>query len=1121
MPETFDHIAYLAEEIGPRPAGSDQEQQAALYIADTIQQESGLHAEIEDFHPRSDGTLVQAVCGLIGLIVVILALIFPVMAIPAIIIAVLLAVVMVLEQTGRPFVSNMLRGKDSQNIVAKYVPDGGTTRTRKIVIVANYDSGKNRRELTPAFLSILPIINKAVLIAFIALPVLLLIRGLFFLNSSGAAAIIVDVLVVLVALVALVPFVLSVLARFSKYNDGANCNAAGVAVLMEAALRVGGNARPYGMQGDWETEPYRDDEPIIHGEDAARVAGVIPQDAEISYEYEGDFENAGEAAFADGADAVEPADAGFVARPAAGFEEVDEDADPAERLLAAKRAIAALTGRPTSTTISCDLDKLREADAQRKAQAGAATADVATAKAATAEAEEYIEPAPEEKPQRLTSEAKEEVAPIVADAPEADEQQAEEQAEAAQPVAEPEPESEPEPEPEPEPVYDDDPNVPAWFKRAQAKARRNPDEDNVPVQRSRFADALRIAEATSAARFANSAPEPEPVEITTELGRQIEDMRSMINQAPELHYDRALLEEVDRTEAERSAALGIQETKEDILFSAVDYAEEVADRIGDKLEQAKDAFAQDAAEFKQAMIEAPVKIADDIDAEVQELPTVKDVVDAMKEAADDVPEAAADMPEDDLGETIAMPALDPKNAIPALRAIPRVDLPTISEPAQPADAEEKDPGYRSSLRTTLPSITGSISYVNPAFGGQAGPEQGADEAAELTVPEIKGSPVLRADALPSFGASQDDDAEDVSFPDADDVSSDFEDAYFDDADIDAFDDDFDDRDDYEDQGDFDQPKKEGLFSKLFKRGKKQDDLDVSTNEWLDVDEDYNARSVGAARGSWESFKSDDFDDYDDADDFDGFEEMNNGGDWNNSGWGRGWNGGAFSGLKQKLSSTIHRDGKKDALEEDEYADEISPYDYEDEYDSQGYEPAYDVEFEPEPEPEPEPERPRSRRRNYERGSISSMRTLDLDTEVWFVALGSQYSGNAGMKAFLAAHERELHGALVIELDGLGAGELCCVKKEGTGQPVEASRRALRFLKKAENITGLKLGSENILWAEGASSLAIRHGISALHLVGASQGKPAFRGEEADTVDNIDLDVLAENTDFVMELLKTI
>ncbi|MBQ2682091.1 MAG: aminopeptidase, partial [Eggerthellaceae bacterium] len=174
MPDTFDHIAYLAEEIGPRPAGSDREQQAALYIADTIQQESGLHAEIEDFHPRSDGEFVHAVCGIIGLLVVILALVFPVMAIPAIIITLILAVIAVLEQTGHASLSNLLPGKDSQNIVAKYVPENGTTRTRKIVVVANYDTSKVRRELGPAFLPSLPFVNKAVLIASIAMPVLLL-----------------------------------------------------------------------------------------------------------------------------------------------------------------------------------------------------------------------------------------------------------------------------------------------------------------------------------------------------------------------------------------------------------------------------------------------------------------------------------------------------------------------------------------------------------------------------------------------------------------------------------------------------------------------------------------------------------------------------------------------------------------------------------------------------------------------------------------------------------------------------------------------------------------------------------------------------------------------------------
>ena len=49
MPEILDHVAYLSQEIGPRPAGTEEEQQAALYITDQMQQEAGLSAVMEDF----------------------------------------------------------------------------------------------------------------------------------------------------------------------------------------------------------------------------------------------------------------------------------------------------------------------------------------------------------------------------------------------------------------------------------------------------------------------------------------------------------------------------------------------------------------------------------------------------------------------------------------------------------------------------------------------------------------------------------------------------------------------------------------------------------------------------------------------------------------------------------------------------------------------------------------------------------------------------------------------------------------------------------------------------------------------------------------------------------------
>lgn len=80
----------------------------------------------------------------------------------------------------------------------------------------------------------------------------------------------------------------------------------------------------------------------------------------------------------------------------------------------------------------------------------------------------------------------------------------------------------------------------------------------------------------------------------------------------------------------------------------------------------------------------------------------------------------------------------------------------------------------------------------------------------------------------------------------------------------------------------------------------------------------------------------------------------------------------------------------------------------------------------------------------------------IDMEVWFVALGSELAGNGGMKAFMAAHEAELKGALIVELEALGAGELTLIDKEGTYVPKKASSRMKRLVRKAGQATGLKV-----------------------------------------------------------------
>ena len=72
--------------------------------------------------------------------------------------------------------------------------------------------------------------------------------------------------------------------------------------------------------------------------------------------------------------------------------------------------------------------------------------------------------------------------------------------------------------------------------------------------------------------------------------------------------------------------------------------------------------------------------------------------------------------------------------------------------------------------------------------------------------------------------------------------------------------------------------------------------------------------------------------------------------------------------------------------------------------------------------------------------IYRFRHPDIDTEVWFVALGSELVNNGGMRAFLAEHAQDLCGSVIIDIDALGAGDLALVEREGSFRSVATSSR---------------------------------------------------------------------------------
>ncbi len=1042
MAELNEHVAYLSQEIGPRPAGTEEEQRAALYISEQFSAEAGLTTAMEDFQCNPDSSLPRTLCSGVAVLVTLVATIVGALAVPAIVVSLICAALAAAEVFDKPVLSRLLNRGVSQNVVARYLPAKSPTRAsrrRKVIVVANYDSGKVRRDLNGAMPAVLPILYWVELAMLVVMPLLLAIRMV--LAPDGSVLVVFNVLLAVAMVVAVLPVASFLLEKFANYNEGANCNAAGVAVLLEVASRVAA-AR------DLPDAP----EPTVHGEAAAVSAGLVPEGAEIVYHTGNTSEDLGTS--------MESA---------------------AERLAAAKAAVAALSGKPVSATPT----------------------EVATEDESPAKGEENgaVEVSPEES---LTPSSAAVVVPVAAPA-------------YAAPVEH---------------------QVPEWFKKGQEQAKKPAKEK--PVQRSRYATALERAEEEINAR------EEHERRNLDELSERMRVMRASVQAASAA---------AGATPTEIMDSVVADESSEEI--SAPPSASAVNEEASPSLAPVLPAIEVPAVEADQlpspsnntvsAMLADIPAIASEPASSETGTPASKPVVSAVPAApvvpqpTDDPDVTVRDGQRPLTGATVAVPPIDlsTSDAPAAPAGGQRVVVPSVREVAEtPASAPAAAPRRRRAI--TLPNIgisqelprismddcqqAAPLSEDRPEHDGRVHdlsavipsvttPEppsavSGTREAALLdalpslgrttttTDPALSGS-ISLAGTFSSMGATG------AAAPIGDELleNASENDIYIEDVDDSAYMEQITETGAMAGPGYVEMPKSRfgGIFGKF--RRKKREEAS-SPQEWLDVEESFDAREVGAARGGWESFREEgDIQAYDEEyldadattafspefdDDFaeDGFDAPRS-----SHRRGRHFEGGAFS-----------RDQFDDESEGEENqtsaADPSSVF-------GEGL-PA-DFVFEPTPEIE----------------QIEQFHSDRIDMEVWFVALGSELAGNGGMKAFMAAHEVELKGALIVELEALGAGELTLIDKEGTYVPKKASSRMKRLVRKAGQATGLKVPEATMEWRNSASAYALKHGQQALHLAGMDGRKPAFFAEEDDVIENIDNDMLALNSDFVMEVLKHI
>ena len=1060
MAQLMEYAEYLAKEIGPRPAGTEEEQQAALYITERFQKDSGFAAQIEEFNCSSNIEMLSAVPGLVVIVVAILAMIFPILSLPAFILAVIATVIFVLESFGQPVATRSLARGMSQNVVAKYQPHAGeenARRSRKVVLVAHYDTGK----VTPALVKRIESLNLPVPVALINVCGMILASFFLLVHifvNAGVGGIVVNVLTVICLIVCAYPALKAFLMRSAPYNEGANNNATGTAALVEVARRI---SRGSMSEADLANDPAYAGV-SIHGEAAAWESGLVPEGAQIRYEAE---------------QLVPPAELG----------EYDEE----ERLLAAKAAIAAMTGRPverrTYGSVASKLVNSRAHDDDfepaRGEDAEAVLDDAGIDRPADNAAEYEPADAPEIDGPRDEGASDDGFAPVVWDskAPATFSAPANIQPETADTVA----------------GYT---NAPSWFVSAQQNAKK-PAGETGPIQRSRYAEAIEAAEREADARERERA-ERERVQREEELKA--------------------------REEAARAAISASLTPKAEDIPMVIEPVEAEAD-AAEEAPAASAAPAAPAAGTSMSFIPYAEAHPDDV------------------VAVSGHPGTYGGRPADDefaasLGSTTAF---DPRMVNETTAGAPSAQgrlsgLPSIdAAPSAGKSAANDNPsrsGMFRKLRTDVPSLSGVIRMQEagedvsqkPAPWPPEPPAPAVD-ALEAPVDELPGSydptVALRPEEAPEPVDYDMELADERAGFDG--YEGDYERGYeggFDDY-ADDYDRGYDDERGYDDDyrepaprrtergrggrsrgnsdarpsrnrrsragGRAEKPKKGGFFSRFLR--KDAEELEDTPQEWLEVDDDFDARTVGRERGGWESFRDDRYDDYDryeDNDDYDEFEEFDGyddrGGyrdDYRDDRPSRRWEGGSYS--RVRLGRVDTRSG------EDSIADRPhDPIDLE--------EDALIAE---------------------EIEQIYHFRNPLFNTEIWFVALGAECTSHDGVKAFLAEHSDDLRGAMFIEVESLGLGELAIASEEGRIRPMLASSRVKRYTRSATAATGIAPGSVNLAGFDSAASLVQAAGYQSMHLLGVEDGAPALKGSADDVLENVDDLLFDDNVNFIMELLK--
>lgn len=237
MADLMSYVEHLSETIGPRPATTDAEERAALFIRDVFESR-GLETETQSFDSPRTYSWTYVIYHLLAIAAALLSRISPW---AGLILGLATAVVLWLDLDTRWGLGAIMPKGPSQNVIARHIPKTGRNeRVAKVVVVAHYDSARTSLAFSPGMVK-----NFAATFGLMkwcthAVPVLVLVRMVLH-NFSWAAKIEpwAWYVTLLPAAYLLVPLVINVHRElFMRFSPGANDNASGVAALLGVMERL-------------------------------------------------------------------------------------------------------------------------------------------------------------------------------------------------------------------------------------------------------------------------------------------------------------------------------------------------------------------------------------------------------------------------------------------------------------------------------------------------------------------------------------------------------------------------------------------------------------------------------------------------------------------------------------------------------------------------------------------------------------------------------------------------------------------------------------------------------------------------------------------------------------------